>query len=333
MGKMAVILLVGLICILGIVTVSITTRSKDAAQSSANLYNRTNARNVAAGGADYYFRIVKNTPSTRGTFTVNSLYGGTATVIVEDWAPGASDSVRLKSIGVFAGAADTVEALLLQSSSLPAYNAAFSFRCNAPTFGASGTLDIDGRNHDITGSLLPAGPNDRPGVAVINAADISTFVPAYASQINGTSDAVQDPGIPDPSTFVPQLIANADYVMTGSYSSPQTWGSPASPKIVYCSGSVKFSQVCDGWGILIVENFESTNVFTWRGLVIAVADANWKTSNTMRIYGALVYGTAGSSKYNSSGVARIYYSTAGLALADQAAGLGGGALRVAGWMR
>ncbi len=338
MGKMVIILIVGLTIIVGIVSVSMVGRTTNGSKSSEASFKRTNAKNIASSAAEYYLRQLKATPSLRGTFSIPSILNGSASVQLSDWTYG-SDSIRLVSIGYYTGAAETSSACITSGGDLPNINSAFDM--NVPivlSFSRSGTLDIDGRDHDINGVLLPPSVNDRPGIGLSNASEVSKILPAYAGNINGTTDVLAPVTITNPSTYIADLISRADYTYSGSDGNPHTWGSAVSPKIVYCAPTaMKFTNQCTGYGVLIIDatTFESTNKFTWRGLVIqystASDDCDWKTSNEMKIYGALVIYSVQDMVYESTGKAYIYRSKAALDLASTLFGGGSAGLEVANW--
>ncbi len=335
MGKVVIILVVGLSVIVGIISISMIGRVSDASKSSASTFKKTYAGNISSGAAEYYIRQLKTNPALRGTFSLTPILNGSANVTIADWTYGSTDSIRLTSIGIYSATQETLVVKLQQGSQFPIINSAISFRTPSLTFIRSGTLSIDGHNHDINKSLLPPGVDDRAGAGVTNASD-STTMAGYGSQLNGTKDVQIDGLIPDPQTFAAGLISRADYTLSGSYGGAQVWGSSGSPKIVYCNGNVKFTAQCNGWGILICNSntFESINKFTFTGLVIQYSTSgtvSWKTTNTMNVIGGLLLSNSTGVTYSSSGTANINYSKAALDLAKTIFGGGGGGITVANW--
>ncbi len=340
MGKALIILVVGLSVIVGIVSVSIFGRSSNASKAAATSYKRTNAKNISSSTAEYYFRQLKTTPTLRGTFSISPILDGTASVSIADWTFGISDSVRLVSVGVYGGVVETtIVKIKAGTSNFPEPNAALDI--NVPedlSFSYGGTLAIDGRDHDMSGVLLAPSANDRPGVGLSNAGEVSEILPAYAGNMFGTTDVLAPVTIINPSTYVADLISRADYVFTGDVTTAQTWGSAVSPKIVYCApGFAKFTNTCSGWGVLIIDatTFESTGSFTFRGLVIAYStlsdDFDWKSSNQMRIYGGVVTYAEEDLVFQPAGLCNIYRSTAALNLARTLFSGGSGGMMIAGW--
>ena len=279
---------------------------------------------------------MKATPTLRGTFSISSILDGSATVQLQDWTTGVSDSIKLTSIGTYTSAKETVTVKIVQSSAFPVLNSAINFRTGELDFNSSGTLSIDGRDHDINNVLLPPSSNDRCGASVSTSADTSELVPSHASQINGTSDVLVDAAIANPQTFAAGLISHADYTLTGTYTSPQTWGSPSSPKIVYCNGEVEFKGNCTGWGILLIngEEFESKGTFTFYGLVMFYNanddEVEWETKCQMTIVGGLILSGSSEVEYKSEAQAYINYSKQALDLAKTRSS-GGGGLAVSNW--
>ncbi len=336
MGKMVIILIVGLTIIVGIISASITGRTSDASKTSAAGFTKTYAKDIASSAAEYYLRQVKATPTLRGTFSISSILDGSATVQLQDWTTGVSDSIKLTSIGTYASAKETVTVKIVQGSSFPVLNSAINFRtAELEKFDVSGTLSIDGRDHDINNVLLSPSSNDRCGASVSTPGDTSQLVPSHASQINGTQDVLVDAAISDPQTFATALISNADYTLTGTYTSEQTWGSPSSPKIVYCYGNVKFKGNCTGWGILLIndDKFSDKNL-TFYGLVMLYnasdTEVKWESKGQMTIVGGLILSGSSEVEYKSSGQAYIHYSKQALDLAKTRSS-GGGGLVVSNW--
>ena len=338
MGKMVIILIAGLTITVGIMTLAITRRSGDAHNSAMATFTTTQSRNIASSAAEYYVRQLKAAPSLRGTFALASILGGSAVVTLSDWSGTGTDSVRLVSVGSYQGMAETSLVCLAGGPGQFPMEAALEIRVpNLLTFSYSGTLAIDGRDHDLTGAVLPASGNDRPGIGLSNAAEVSKILPGAAAQINGTTDVASPVSPTNPQPFVADLVSRANFTYTGSNGSSHVWGSAAAPVIVYCAPTaMKFTNQCTGYGILLIDatTFESTNKFTWYGLVIqystASNDCRWKTSNTMKVYGGLLIYARNDNVYQSTGVANIYRSTAGLNLA-QSLFTGGGSLGVVKW--
>jgi hypothetical protein len=179
----------------------------------------------------------------------------------------------------------------------------------------NGTPSIDGRNHNIDGTLVtPADTTYKPGVGVITPSD-TTKVLAYGSKIDGTVDVIVDPGMADPSAYVSEYINAADYTYpAGTYGGNQTWGSPSTPKIVNCTDDVTFNGNAEGWGLLIVHGaLHLGGTFKWHGLVVCYDDAIIDVAfaaGTPDVIGAVLMAGPSGSTFQMKGNTQVAYSKA-----------------------
>jgi len=180
----------------------------------------------------------------------------------------------------------------------------------------SGSPSIDGRDHDINGTLLPSPPdtNYKPGVGVLTKAD-STTVSAYDSKINGSQDVKVDTTIPDPSSYVSTYINAASYTYgSGVYNSNMSWGTATNPTIVYCNGTVKFNGNAQGYGMLVVNgSLTLAGTFQWHGIVICYQSTTIDVqfaSGTPNVYGAVLAAGATGSDFIMKGNSNVSYSAA-----------------------
>ncbi len=332
MGKMAIILIVGLTIIVGIMSVSMIGRTNDASKASAATFKKAYAKNIASSAAEYYIRQVKATPTLRGTFSISSILNGTATVTLSDWTGGVTDSVRLTSIGIYNAAQETVTVKAISQSFLTV-NSAINFRTSSVLY--SPQIDvISGYDHDINGVLLSPSSNDRRGAGVTRSADSTTLANNGSATITGTKKIMVDGAIPDPQSFATSLIGKADYILSGSIGSNQTWGSASSPKIVFVNGNCSFAKDCVGWGILLINanTISAKKSLTFHGLVVFYSSStiSFDVAKDFTVVGGFLLSAPTQISYQTKKNAQISYSKAALDMAKSVAG-SGGKYAVANW--
>lgn len=180
-----------------------------------------------------------------------------------------------------------------------------------------GTTLVDAHNHDINGNVLPD-TAARPAVAALTGTDSATVAP-YGVHLAGSPKVMTDSNMANPTEYVDEYIADADKKYTaGVYGSNMTWGSTASPWIVYCdagAGTVKFAGTIEGWGILVVKgNLTLAGTFNFHGLVIVYQDGTIDDSFSMatgtpNIIGAIFVAGGNGSSFNMNGSGQVLYSS------------------------
>jgi hypothetical protein len=315
MGRMALIIVMGLTLTLGIVGFSLNRSKTGTVENVAGFHKYATARNIAHTAVNIALRALDRNDSM---FLANrtmsmSVMGGAANVAISYPNMSSLDTLDLTANATYM---DTVRRMNLRLHRwpvpFPTIGQAVGLRVPDVNFSMSGTPSIDGHNHDINGNLLAPSANDKPGVGVIYAPD-TTQVLAYASKIDGTKDVVYDTTIADPAQFVQEYINAADRTFTsGTYGSNMTWGSAASPQIVYANGDVKFNGNIEGWGILVVHGtLTLTGTFKFHGLVIAYQDTQIDVqfaTGTPDVIGALLMAGATGSNFVMKGNSNVSYS-------------------------
>lgn len=316
MGKMAILMILGLSFAVGIYTYIITQRSVEATDNFSSYYAYTNARNIAHSAVNIALREIElhHTSPYEGTFGLGRWQVDTTSV---------GDTVNMVSRSWFM---DTSYAMYLKlrkyAKPFPEVESAVALNVDNIDFDVSGSGKIDGRDHDMSGAVVGPGV---PGVTVPSAAESTTVVNEATppASIVGTPVKVRSSNnMPDPSQYVDEYILNADYVYNpGTYSSI-TWGSADDPKVVYCNGrpsQVKFTGNVSGWGVLVVRGkLWIGGNFVFRGLVIVYEDSEVQRdtlatgAGTPDILGAVVMAGAPGSRFEMKGNPKFAYSSKAL---------------------
>jgi hypothetical protein len=315
MGRMALIIVVGLSLTLGIVGFSLNRSKTGTVENVAGFHKYTTARNIAHTAVNMALRALDRNDSAfiaSRSMSLNAM-GGSATVSFTYPNVASLDTIDLTATSTYMDSTKTMNLRLFRRPvPFPVIGQAVGLRVPDVDFMMSGTPHIDGRNHDIDGNLLAPSANDKPGVGVIHGPD-TTDVLVYAGKIDGTKDAVLDSTIADPAQFVGEYINAADRTFTtGVYGSNMTWGSVSSPAIVYTNGDVKFNGNIEGWGILVVKgDLTLAGSFKFHGLVIAYSDFSIDvtfSTGTPEIIGAVVMAGSANSDYEMKGNSEVSYS-------------------------
>jgi hypothetical protein len=323
MGRMAIIIVIGLSLTVGIVGYTLNNSKTGTLEGVAGFDKYTTSRNIAHTAVNMALRALDRNDSVFiATKSMSvSLMGGTATVVLSYPSLPALDTVDLTANARFMDTTRVMRIRLYRRPvPFPTIGSAVGLRVPNVNFSMNGTPNIDGRNHNMAGALLAASANDKPGVGFITPSDTLDVVP-YASKIDGVpKDGVYDSTIVDPAAFVPEYIAAADRkYTTGTYGSNMTWGSASAPQIIYADGDVKFNGTIDGWGILVVRGtLTLAGNFTFRGLVVAYQDYTIDiqfSSGTPDVIGAVIMAGGDGSNFQMKGNSKVVYSKDALEMA------------------
>ena len=325
MGKMAILMILGLSFAVGIFTYIITQRSVEATENYSSYYAYTNARNIAHSAVNIALREIElhRTSPYEGTFGLGrwrvdtTSVGDTVNMVARSWFMDASYVMYLT--------------LRRYAKPFPNIESAVALNVDNVDFEVSGKGQIDGHDHDMNGNVIGSG---LPGVTVPSAVESTTVVNEAtppASIVGMPVNVRSSDTMPDPSQYVDEYILNADYTYSpGTYSS-LTWGSATDPKIVYCNGTpskVKFTGNVKGWGVLVVRGkIWIGGNFVFRGLVIVYGDSEVEKDTlatvvgTPDIIGALVMAGASGSRFHMKGSPKLAYSSEALEMARDMAKL------------
>lgn len=322
MGRMAIIIVIGLSLTVGIVGYSLNNSKTGTIENVAGFDKYTMTRNIAHTAVNMALRALDRNDSI---FIISKeleaeIMGGKASVKMSYPFYPSIDTVDLTAWSEYM---DTTRMMRLRLHRrpvpFPVVNEAVGLRVKNVNFSMAGSANIDGHDHSMMGALLPPSAMDKPGVGFVTPSDTAQAGP-YASRIDGSTDAVADTGIADPSLYADEYMAAADMkFITGVYGSDMTWGSALTPWIVFCDGDVKFDGTIEGWGILLVRgSLTLTGTFKFHGLVIAydnaVIDVQFSTG-TPDVIGGLIMAGPVAGKFQMLGNSSVVYSSEALKMA------------------
>jgi hypothetical protein len=159
-GKAILILVLGISSVIGVTFTNLTETSSQATNNMIRYYNQQNAANIAQTGIHMALRELTDSNSWRSGYNNKSVFNGSLSATLVDTTLDSTNVVRITSTGIV-GAGTDLEA---QSTSvaytvvgggsgfIPASVLA-AITTNNPV-ETSGTLVVDGRDHDLNGNLL-----------------------------------------------------------------------------------------------------------------------------------------------------------------------------------
>ncbi len=327
MGRFAIIAVVMLLFSLSIVGYNMNRRATSAVNNYTNYYGETRAEDVASSAAEIFIRKLNDDPTMRGTYTIDPLLEGSATVqidsitgIYDTLAGQTLDTLMMTSIGVYDGDSDVImNKLYPVPLQIPSPPGAVSMSA-----GKSVTIEVGGNattsgidTNVINGS--PA-PDSVAGVAINSATPSSNI--SVNDNVFGRGGMVPDTmrvsGSPNYTAFANAMIRLAK-VYSGQTFSSGALGTDASPQITYFTGNTNIAGPVTGSGILIVDgSLNISGKFTFHGLVIVYGTTIISTSSTSftqegssAIYGGVV--VAGeNTTYSQRGNSLVRYSKAAI---------------------
>jgi len=303
MGKGILLITLGISVIISLFILKLNANSKEGLSVSVNMFEQNQSRLIANSGVEIYLEKLKADMSLLDrTFTNNSLLGGKYDIAIE----GPDTMIKVTSVANFQGVthktivfakADKIPLIPGPGSMCLTANTISSFKKT----GIGGSVLIDGRDHDINGTLLNDGIVT-PGIAVDGDAqknEVTSIIKSNAiDQVigsGGTPSVVTVNNTVDWNAYALQLVENPDIIID-TQSKVQTmnnWGTVADPKVTFVNGDIAInnSQTAEGCGILVVNgNLSINGNFTYRGLIIAYKETTIeiKLNGNGKIYGGIV---------------------------------------------
>lgn len=302
MGKAVLIFVLGSIALFTIVNLNMSVSAGNTAKSSFDLFDIVQAKNISNSVALMLVSQLadSNTYRATSTQTMSNVFSGSASYTVYDTTVGANSLIKINVTGRYNGVSRKVNALV----SIPnggfqpaAVKAAISTNNPVATLG---TLNVDGRDHDINGNLISnsgtlgiwstrpisqAGGSDIGGT--ISGADHSPHNPADAGILSQNS--AYPGGYPDtPDSILGgkangfpagtlKSIAQSGYKGSQYTTNPSYLSFPLKG-VTYVElpwMGVWNSSNIEGSGILIIHNafrnaiIKNENLGTFKGLIIA----------------------------------------------------------------
>lgn len=310
MGRMAAIAVLTLVFSLSIVGVNLNRRATEAVNNYVGDYGRTAAEDIASSAAEIYILKLKDTPSLQGTFTIDSIMGGNATVIITSVS---TDTLTMTSIGTFNTYTDTVRnKLYAVPIDIPPLAGGVSMSTgNSASVTVTGTAAINGIDTNPDGSLASP-PDSVAGLALNSTAPTGAL--SLNMNIKGKGkiypDSERVTNLPDYTSFADEMIRLAT-VYTGETFTDATLGTDSKPQITYFTGNTKITGSVTGSGILVVNgNLDMSGSFTFHGLVIVYGSGSISVTQTgtSAIFGGVVL-AGDNTSYTQKGTSLVQYSS------------------------
>jgi hypothetical protein len=319
MGRMAILMVLGVTILIGAFTISLTNASSDAFRNAGMYYDYLNARSIAHSAVNVVLHQIDNGDTLTTAFS-GSFDGGSYTVGKTQ----SNDSIRL---AVRARFIDTVYAidLLVQQypKPFPKTNAAVGLSSDSVNFNFNGNPAIVGNDTNPDNTAGP-GPG-LPGITVPTKYDSASVNP-YQNYITATPKIKVSDSIPDPSSYVDEYLNNSTNPLTGDLSGSQTIGSASNPAIVTRDGNLSISGSVTIYGILVVKgNLKLSGTVKIYGIVIVYGEnieVNIESSSgTPKVYGAFLMSGPAHSSFSMKGNGDYYYSSQTLGNVQRASSL------------
>ncbi|MFA5805999.1 MAG: hypothetical protein WC879_15285 [Melioribacteraceae bacterium] len=330
MGKAVLIFVLGSIALFGIINFNMNESVGVASQNSIDKFKETYARNIANGVASMLVSRIADSTTYRATSTQNisSVLGGSANYRVIDTTIAGQTYIKIDVRGIYSGKTKSsiVLAQIPTGGFIPTtVKAAISTNNKVVT---SGTLTVDGRDHDLNGNLI-AGQGtlglwstqdiSQDGSSKIggtfSGTDYAAAKPANSNTVN--EDATYSGGYPNTPDSVMggrakgfptgTLKSLAQSSVNGSqYTTNPSFLSFPLKGVTYVelpSGGIWTSSNIDGTGILVIHNsttnavIKNENLGIFKGLILADDIVHLHTT----VIGAIISITPSPSEGNTIG--------------------------------
>ena len=315
MGKSSLIIVMGMSVIVAFFILKLNANSKENLSTTMNMFEQTQARLIANSGVEIYLEKLKADLTMQGkSFNNNNLFNGTYNIHIST-----GDTVIVTSTATFMGVTHTsvVEAAADKLDPFAVSGAMYIVTDAIAAVRINGNITVSGYDHSIDGNILNNG-NDLPGIAVDDAAQISTIT----SNIKGAADIVGYGGEPsvhavtngmDWTQYALDVESNPDIIINSSTNLNQigNLGTKNNPKTTFVNGDIHFNSNLEGCGILVVNgNLRINGNFTYRGLIIAYKDSKITTqlNGNGKLYGAMVIAGTSADLSISNGNFKCLYS-------------------------
>jgi hypothetical protein len=329
MGKMALLVVLGLSMAVGIIAYTINLSKKQLAENVVGFDKYTTARNIAHTGVNMMLRRMDRGDTSivnkvnRGeiaAISINVMAGQCSVYMKLKNPPPSLDTVDMTSKSRFMDSSYKMILRLKRTPKpFPEVGGALSIASQPFGFNMNGNPHIYGENYNMDGTRGNTAL-DTNGVAVTSSAESSTVATEAGSRITGDPKSVVVNPVDNPISYVNEYISGADVVFANGSNNTGNYGSPTNPVIGYADGTVKFGGSGKFYGVLVVHGtIEFVGTFDFYGLVIAYGDDNVinvsTTSGNPQIWGAMIVTGAPGSNFRMNGTADIRYSVEALNMA------------------
>ncbi len=323
MGKVTIIMVLGLSIAFGIISWSLNRSNTEAIEATTGYVKYSTARNIARSAINLKLRSIDDNKPLGQTLS-GSMMGGTYRV---DSIFASNDSIGFRSVATVSDTIYRIRTMMQRTPKpFPNITAACGINVDSVKFDTDGKPVINGNNHDINGNLIspPVVTNNLPGVETKSKFDSATVknVSPKPAIIYGSPTAIGvNPGMANPADFIEEYKASADTIMTTDIAKEKnvTWGTPTNPVIVYIRADPGKTVTIAGnllvYGVLVIEgSVKVSGNVTLRGLLIPYSNSKIEVDlvGTAQIIGAMLMGGAKGSDLELKGTSDIKYSKAAL---------------------
>jgi hypothetical protein len=322
MGKMALILTMGMTVIISFFVLRLNSNAKEGLSTTVDMYKNTQARLIANSGVEIYLeKMRENKNLGSGTYSNNPGIDGTYDITIS----GPDTNLTITSVSHYMDASHTTIVKARRDPvKFPVPPASLYITTSAmQNVKMTGNFTVSGFNHDQNGNLISTTSNTVPGVVVDNPPDSAAIVDILkkntANNITGKGGgtpnvAVLKTGI-DWANISKDLAFSADATLGSGKYNTGTFGTYASPQITMINGSADFTGNISGAGILIVNgDITIAGTFNFKGLVIAYKESTitTKLNGTGDVIGSFIVSGNSVDMDISNGTFNALYSTAAL---------------------
>jgi hypothetical protein len=317
MGKMAIILTLGMSMLIGLMVFRLNSNATEGLSTTVNMFESTQARLIANSGVEIYLEKMRRDKTLTGTFLNNEFADGTYDIYIS----GPDDALVIRSVSYYMNVShETIVKARRDPVPFPMAPASIYVSTAAvQNAKLSGNFTVSGFNHDKDGNLVNnSGPTIVPGIVVDNIADSVAIRDNLGKNTNNNitglggvpSIAVKDYNI-DWAGVSNDIAFSADQTLgTGTYNGG-SFGTYAVPQITLINGDATFNGNASGAGILVVNgDLTIRGTFDFRGIIIAYKEASIKTelNGTGRVIGSLIISGNSVDMSISNGTFNALYS-------------------------
>lgn len=318
MGKMSLILTMGIAVIIGFFVLRLNSNAKEGLTTTLDMYEYTQARLIANSGVEIYLEKMRRDKSLNsGSFLDNELADGTYDIFIT----GPDTALNIRSVAHFMNVTHEtiVKARRDPVKFPPPPSALYVSTAAMQNVMMTGNFNVSGFNHDKNGTLVSTTNNTVPGIVVDNNADSIAIVDVLkkntANNITGKGGgtpnvAVLPQGI-DWAGVSNDIAFSADITVGSGKYNTGTFGTYAAPKITLVNGDVEFNGNLSGSGILVVNgDLTIAGTFDFKGLIIAYKEAaiTTKLNGTGTVIGSLIVSGNSVDMDISNGTFEALYS-------------------------
>jgi hypothetical protein len=323
MGKMALILTLGMTALIAFFVLRLNSNAKEGLSTTVDMYKNTQARLIANSGVEIYLEKMREDKSLNsGTFLNQKGIDGSYDLYIS----GPDTNLQIRSIGYYMDAQhETIVMARRDPVTFPMPPSSLYISTSAmANVKMTGNFTVSGWNHDKNGNITSkiASGGATPGVAVDNPSDSSAIVDILkkntANNITGVDGITPDVRVKnigvDWSAISQTLAFSADQTLgSGKYNSG-TFGTYSSPQITMINGSAEFNGNLSGAGILVINgDVTIAGTFNFQGLVIAYKQSTITTKlngNGSVIGSFIVSGNAVDMDISNGTFSALYSSDA-----------------------